>query len=710
MTKYKILVLFLLVLSGTTVLSEDSLQYIWPTDASRVLTSSFAESRPGRFHAGIDIKTWGETGYEIYAVRDGYLSRIDVSPFGYGKALYLTLDTGEHVIYGHLEKFRKDIEDWVWDEQVKRGRYAVKLYPGRSRFQVKQGELLGYTGQTGIGYPHLHFEMRDASHHPINPHIHGYKVEDHSAPFITKVLIKPLDAFSNVQGDVKPQLFYPINTGSGMYSLRDTVRVHGYIAFAVSAFDQMEDYPHKFGTFINELMLDDSVLFRAAYEKFSYSSNHYFKLDRDYRQLLRGNGYFYNLYRDKNNILPFYGSVPEYTGVLNIRTEKMNGLFDSEENGILHTDQTHLFKIRVQDFWGNTATVSGVIAPAADSLYVVPSPPLDDLDTIETLIVNQTSADASAFPDSISLPPFSVEMDFFDAHVRLLLKQNTDRPYHPVVLGELPDGTIQNAPLIRSDSMWICAWPLTPDLQGPVSLQILARNYIGPDIIQNVSIPVHTVNPGEQKVLYYADRTCTLVFSPYSLFKTMHVRFDTSAADSSNGEIVGPIYHLEPRDVPMEKGAELRLHCPDSLDNRQQLAVYSRFRDHFSFIGNSFDPVSSTLSGHISGMGSYCIARDHEPPLIWGIRPANGDTLDIVTPVLSVFFKDEMSGVSGEENRQLILDGKPVIAVFDPENDRLSYRPRSPLEPGKHTFKVRIIDRCGNSSVQTVVFIIKEDL
>ena len=152
--------------------------YIWPTDASELLTSSFAESRSGRFHAGIDVKTWGRTGYKIFAIRDGYISRIRVSPFGYGRALYLTLDTGEIVVYGHMEKFRDDIEAYVKEQQKARNNYEIQLYPKSTQFPVKQGDVLGLTGDSGVGYPHLHFEMRDASSNPINPLNRGYKVFD----------------------------------------------------------------------------------------------------------------------------------------------------------------------------------------------------------------------------------------------------------------------------------------------------------------------------------------------------------------------------------------------------------------------------------------------------------------------------------------------------------------------------------------------------
>ncbi len=80
-------------------------QYAWPTDAGRVMTSSLGEYRSGHFHMGLDFKTWGREGYRVFAIEDGWISRIKTSPFGYGKALYLQLDDGRLVVYAHLSRF-----------------------------------------------------------------------------------------------------------------------------------------------------------------------------------------------------------------------------------------------------------------------------------------------------------------------------------------------------------------------------------------------------------------------------------------------------------------------------------------------------------------------------------------------------------------------------------------------------------------------------
>ena len=85
-------------------------EYIWPNDYEGNITATFSEPRTRRFHAGIDVRTFGEIGSNLYAVNSGYIYRIKILPNNYGKAVYLKLDDGNIVVYSHLNKFNKNIE------------------------------------------------------------------------------------------------------------------------------------------------------------------------------------------------------------------------------------------------------------------------------------------------------------------------------------------------------------------------------------------------------------------------------------------------------------------------------------------------------------------------------------------------------------------------------------------------------------------------
>ena len=75
-------------------------------------------------------------------------------------------------------------------------------------------------------------------------------------------------------------------------------------------------------------------------------------------------------------------------------------------------------------------------------------------------------------------------------------------------------------------------------------------------------------------------------------------------------------------------------------------------------------------------------------------------------PRLRSVFKDELSGIAGESNRILKLDGKKVIAEYDPEALVLFYKPEEPLAKGEHTVEIVLKDRSGNAAQQQHTFYI----
>ncbi|MCF8230363.1 MAG: M23 family metallopeptidase, partial [Bacteroidales bacterium] len=68
--------------------------FVAPVNIPMYLSGTFGELRGNHFHSGIDIKTNGSEGIPIIAIADGYVSRIKVSPGGFGKALYIKHPNG----------------------------------------------------------------------------------------------------------------------------------------------------------------------------------------------------------------------------------------------------------------------------------------------------------------------------------------------------------------------------------------------------------------------------------------------------------------------------------------------------------------------------------------------------------------------------------------------------------------------------------------
>lgn len=141
----------------------DPADYAYPVEGvSGLCSANFGELRPGHFHGGVDIKTEGVEGKRLVAAADGYVSRVTVSAGGYGRALYITMRNGKTAVYGHLQRFRDDIEEQVRSERYRRRSNAVDLRFGAGTWPVRRGDLVGFSGNSGSSMgPHLHYEIRD---------------------------------------------------------------------------------------------------------------------------------------------------------------------------------------------------------------------------------------------------------------------------------------------------------------------------------------------------------------------------------------------------------------------------------------------------------------------------------------------------------------------------------------------------------------------
>ena len=184
------IILFLLIsLVGTTQDFYPKDYFRSPVDIPIMLAGNFGEIRAGHFHAGLDIKTEGVEGKNIYAAADGYVARIKISHGGYGKALYLNHPNGYSTTYAHLKNFSPELEAAIKKAQYQKKSYEIELFFSSEEFVVKKGEVIAKSGNTGgSGGPHLHFEIRETEGEiPVNPIHFGFDIKDNVKPIIKKL-------------------------------------------------------------------------------------------------------------------------------------------------------------------------------------------------------------------------------------------------------------------------------------------------------------------------------------------------------------------------------------------------------------------------------------------------------------------------------------------------------------------------------------------
>jgi len=245
----------------------------WPLDLpERYLTSNFMESRPGRFHAGLDLKTRSESGFPAYAVTDGWLSRISFGPGGYGKALYLNGDDGRIYVYAHLERLADPWRALVREAQARRGRYDVSLYFPKGAHPVRRGDVLALTGQTGTSGPHLHFEVRDAHNRPLDPQACGFAVDDAIPPRLLGVRVHPAGPTAAVDG--RPMAAGVTAQGdAGLPAELPDLAVRGPIAVSLRLDERTDAAGHRLAPWRLAVTLDDSLVYESRNERLDFGRN-----------------------------------------------------------------------------------------------------------------------------------------------------------------------------------------------------------------------------------------------------------------------------------------------------------------------------------------------------------------------------------------------------------------------------------------------------
>ncbi|MDQ3190557.1 MAG: M23 family metallopeptidase [Bacteroidota bacterium] len=312
-----------------------------PLDIPIYLSGNFGELRSNHFHAGLDMKTEGVEGKKIYAVADGYVSRIKISPWGYGKALYITHPNGYVSVYAHLRNFNDSIGLFVKNEQYKAEEFEIELILNPSDLVVKKGDIVAFSGNTGgSGGPHLHFEIRDEkSENPLNPLLFGFDIKDDVKPTIKEIIIYPLNETSFVNNSNKPKILNLTLVSQDTYKVSQPVSVHGQIGFGIDTHDKNTGVHNKVGVYSIELKVDGQRKYYHKLDRFSFEHSRCLNSHIDYSTYKRSKNWHQKLFVAPNNKLTIYQDLVD-SGALNFIK-----------------DSTHLIEYNVMDYNDNLSQV-----------------------------------------------------------------------------------------------------------------------------------------------------------------------------------------------------------------------------------------------------------------------------------------------------------------------------------------------------------------
>ncbi|OCB77922.1 M23 family metallopeptidase [Flavobacterium crassostreae] len=335
---------FILLFSGCIAQTNYPKDYFrLPLDIPTQLSGNFGELRPNHFHAGWDFKTQQRQGLDVHAVADGYVSRIKMSPYGYGKAIYITHPNGFTSVYGHLKSANGAIQDYIQKAYYREQAFEIELFLKPDELPVQKGQVIAFSGNSGSSQgPHLHFEFRDSKTEKIiNPLLFGYdtSIKDSKKPFISGLYVYPLEANTVVNQSKRPLLLSVSLQKDGTY-LASSVKANGKIGFGITTVDYDSVSYNKNGAYKVQTYWNGNPSFGYQLDTYGFDEMRYINALLDYPRYKQTNQRVQKLFMKTPYPLSF------------IATDATNGIIDVVPN------LASVYRIEVSDFFNNVKIIT----------------------------------------------------------------------------------------------------------------------------------------------------------------------------------------------------------------------------------------------------------------------------------------------------------------------------------------------------------------
>ncbi|MEX0773838.1 MAG: M23 family metallopeptidase [Balneolales bacterium] len=613
---------------------QDDVEYLWPTHASSYMSSSFAETRSAHFHAALDVGTWGRTGHQVYATRDGVVHRVGVGPRGYGNVIYLKHDDGSYSLYAHLEDFVPEIRSVVDSIRFARNySFTFDEVLESHDIRVKQGDLIGISGDTGIGPPHLHFELRTPQGSPFNPLLANISVPDVIPPQFVSLSVEPLSAGALIDGE--KNILQKKVSGSGVNNYFGTIPVSGNIGLGIDVFDQADGVNNVYAVYDLKLKVNDELYFHSRVDSFSYDNTHQMFLDRVYPILRESRRGFQRLFVKDSNRLPFYVETG-HSGALDLPPGR------------------HHFEIIAKDFFGNISRADGYL----------------QFDKPEGLAYNKKvlNKDMPVLYSSTSAAPALSDWNWNNNWT----SPKVPRTEQPVTVNT--PGSSYNP----KQELNLAHPSRAIDLSGDNSKVIT---------LDNQSYMLHRVHPNRKSKFYSSDQRASVSFSPGSVYDTMSVGLHYNLGKNGLPEI-----KIYPEHQPINEKAQISFVLDGEQAHLDNLALYYENPKNNSYQIVDSKRNGAVITGEVEHFDTFYILEDSLAPEVsdpkinqfrdgkWGI---------------SVTVEDDLSGIDHHAS-EFYWNNIRGIAEYDPEDDRLRYH-HPDFEPAlENNIRVIATDRSGN--------------
>lgn len=316
--------------------------FISPLDIPLQLSGTFGELRTNHFHAGVDFRTQQVVGKNLLAIADGFVSRIKISYYGYGKVIYIDHPNGYTSVYGHFLKGSEKIESYIKKQQYEKEIFEIELIPEPFEINVKQGEIIALAGNTGSsGGPHLHFEIRETvTEDIINPLFFGYDqlIVDTKPPVVNGIMAYPLSADASINGAFSPTKLALTKSSDSLVVVKN-LKAKGKIGFAINTHDQSDKSFGKNGVYKITTFINGQKHFEVTFDRFSFKDSRKINHYMDFAHFEKTNSKYQKLF------------TPEGFELSLIKFQKDHGVL------MIESSLSKSYKIIIEDFYQNKTEV-----------------------------------------------------------------------------------------------------------------------------------------------------------------------------------------------------------------------------------------------------------------------------------------------------------------------------------------------------------------
>ena len=726
----------------------------WPTDAGNAYSSNFGEYRDDHFHMGLDIRTNGVIGHEVYAVEKGFISRIVTNYSGYGKAIYQKTISGKTIVYAHLDKFSPLMEKVVKLQQSKNKKYSISTNFSSNEFRITKGEVIGYTGETGYAFgPNLHFEVRDESDAALDPLNNGYLISDKVTPVMNKIALVPLSRGALINSSSLVQTIPLFRDKNGVYLFADTISVMGDFGLAIKAVDKREGSKYKYQFHKAELFVDNKPAFSLNYNRIPYNQTNNVRTLVQYELKKQNLGEYQKLYR-----------LPEHP--------KMS-VHEFEETGILSLSPGyHKIEIKITDAAGNEAIARGIfLATFPMSINVKEVSRDEKIITLAMIPIRGGLAIRDAvtysftpfgFPD-VKMSNIHTQKVGKNLHISFPIEEAKDRilqilainqigaiaaPYHWSNYNSLKTVIDINPKLDIMHSEGGIFFQIEMDQYAPARVKLKLSNdnifksypvtqiqptvflsdMLSPKILNDVKyvdvslthndlsretrfnfIP-GVAEPKMKTVILSRDKNCSIqtlsntVYSPTAVW----IEKVDKHAPVKNGYHLSSVYQLQPFDRVLKDEFLIGLRYNHRYSGHSKMGIYyyDEKANNWEYVPTKNNSERNILTASLDQFHAITIIQDLVAPVIIKTFPANNGyykSKDITKIIIDI--DDTISGIEPKEKSFSIkLDGEKLFCAYQPVKKQISYRFDRGLSPGEHQLHITVLDKVGNKIEKNILF------